>query len=95
MSEKELPYGYKSRLQIRPKFAMDFVGFSSYSDNMTEASIAIVPDFDLKGVVSTLTTLEDGSRVITLIFQRSEKKLSRTGYKLTEEWTLPNKQMEK
>jgi hypothetical protein len=75
-----------------PKFAMDFVGFASYSDNMTEASIALVPDFDLKGVISTLTDLKDGSRVITLIFQRSEKKLSRTGYKLTEEWTLPAKE---
>jgi hypothetical protein len=68
-----------------PKFAMDFVGFASMGLNRIEASIALTPDYDLQAVVSTFIA-EDGSRVLTLIFGPSDKKLGRKGYSLKEEW---------
>jgi len=76
----------------KPKFAMDFVGFASYSDNITEASIALIPDFDLVGVTSTLTDDKEGSRVVTMLYHRSEKKLGRRGYSLKQEWEIPAKE---
>lgn len=82
----------KMERKQKPKFAMDFVGFASYGISHIEASIAVIPDFDLVGATSTLTDAEEGSRVITLIFRRSEKKLGRRGYSLKQEWKiLPNK----
>lgn len=69
-----------------PKFAMDFVGFSSMGSlHQVEASIALTPGYDLKGVVSSFPHA-DGSRVLTLIFGLSDKKLGRKGYSLKEEW---------
>jgi hypothetical protein len=69
-----------------PKFAMDFVGYSSMGSIRTvEASIALTPDYDIIGVVSSLVG-KDGSRVVTLIFRPSDKKLGRRGYSLKEEW---------
>ena len=68
------------------KFAMDFVGFSSMGSlNQVEATIALTPDYDIVGVVSSFT-YKDGSRVLTLIFRSSDKKLGRRGYSLKEEW---------
>lgn len=71
----------------KPKFAMDFVGFAGMGSIKTvEATIALTPDYDLVGVVSSFTS-KDGSRVLTLIFRPSDGKLGRKGYSLKEEWT--------
>lgn len=69
-----------------PKFAMDFVGFASMGSVGVEASIALTPEWDLKSVSSTYVH-KDGSRVITLFFGKSDKKLGRKGYSLKEEWS--------
>ena len=70
----------------KKKFAMDFVGFSSMgSTHHIEASIALTPEYDLKGVTSSYVW-KDGSRVLTLIFGLSDKELGRKGYSLKEEW---------
>lgn len=69
-----------------PKFAIDFVGFSSMGSlDQYEAVIALTPEYDLVGVISGLM-FEDGSRTITLHFKRSEKKLGRRGYSLDQRW---------
>jgi hypothetical protein len=69
-----------------PKFAMDFVGFASMGSlGLVEATIALTPEYDLGGVVSSFT-FKDGSRVLTLIFKLSDKQLGRKGYSLKEEW---------
>ena len=71
----------------KPKFAMDFVGFSSMgTPSIVEASIALTPEYDIKAVVSSHVH-KDGSRVVTLVFGRSDGKLGRKGYSLKEEWT--------
>jgi hypothetical protein len=77
----------------KPKFAMDFVGFSGMGSlDQYEAVIALTPDYDLAGVISA-HLFEDGSRTITLHFKRSEKKLGRRGYSLEQRWEqLPNGQ---
>jgi hypothetical protein len=69
-----------------PNFAMNFVGFAGMGSIKTvEASIALTPEYDLVGVISAYTH-KDGSRVLTLIFRPSDKKLGRKGYSLKEEW---------
>jgi hypothetical protein len=70
----------------KPKFAMEFVGFTSMgSVGIVEATVALTPEYDLKAVSSTYLH-KDGSRVLTLIFGRSDMKLERKGYSLHEEW---------
>ena len=70
----------------KTKFAMDFVGFASMGSVGIEASIAVTPEWDIKSVSSSYIH-KNGSRVITLFFGKSDKKLGRKGYSLKEEWT--------
>jgi len=68
----------------RPKFRVDFVGFSSYP-NMTEVTLTVNPEYDVKAVVSSHIH-EDGSRLITLVFRPTKPELGRRGYSLKQEW---------
>lgn len=69
----------------RPKFSMDFIGFSNYGPHV-EASIALSPEYDLKFVTSFLHNGEDSARVIQLIFYPTDKKPGRRGYELQQKW---------
>ena len=72
----------------KPKLFVDFVGYSIMSETLghAEANIVLSPDFDVKAVVSS-HIVENGSRVITLVFRRVEPKLGRKGYSLKEKWS--------
>ena len=73
-----------SEQKKKPKFWIDFVGFADCG-LMIEANLALSPEYDLKGIVSS-HLVSDGSRVITLIFRPKEPELGRRGYSLKQEW---------
>ena len=70
----------------KPKFWIDFVGFSTYGNNhRVEAVLTVSPEFDLDHVVNMLHG-PDTQRAITLVFAKKEKKFGRRGYTLKQEW---------
>ena len=77
----------------KPKFWIDFVGFSSYP-NMVEATLALSPEFDVHHLVSFHHS-KDSARTITLVFTNKKQELGRRGYSLKQEWEqIPEKKLE-
>ena len=68
----------------KPKFALDFVGFTNYRHSV-DATLTVNPEYTLTGIIE-IQRSEDSLRVITLIFSRRKKKLGRRGYSLKQEW---------